>query len=184
MQQRVALWILGTFWTSPTVWIEAIAGLILIYLYLKKLYNRFHLWGFSFSLNHIIKSIFSPDGLSEHIQHSLSLIYLTTKQRFYLKSLLINLENKSNEFLLSFSPFNQMFSLENWLKDSFPDQFSFHPHSRDVKCYIKNLENITFEASSDPSTVIVISNTNIKNHVATSILHIHSCDKLIIKTIY
>ena len=43
MQQREALWILGTFQTSPTVKIEAIAGLIPIYLHLKKLYNRFHL---------------------------------------------------------------------------------------------------------------------------------------------
>ena len=37
MQQRAALWITGTFRTSPTEGIEAIAGLIPIILHLCKL---------------------------------------------------------------------------------------------------------------------------------------------------
>ena len=37
MQRKAALWILGAFRTSPTGGIEALAGLIPIHLYLKKL---------------------------------------------------------------------------------------------------------------------------------------------------
>ena len=37
MQRKAALWILGAFCTSSTGRIEALKGLIPIYLYLKKL---------------------------------------------------------------------------------------------------------------------------------------------------
>jgi len=37
MQRRVEIWILGTFYTSPTLGIKEIAGLILIYLDIQKL---------------------------------------------------------------------------------------------------------------------------------------------------
>ena len=40
MQHKAALWILGTFCTSPTGGIEALAGLIPIQLHLKKLVKR------------------------------------------------------------------------------------------------------------------------------------------------
>ena len=53
----MALWILGTFYISPTLDIEAIAGLIFIHLYLQKLNSRFHLRAHSLPLNHIIKLI-------------------------------------------------------------------------------------------------------------------------------
>jgi len=54
MQKRAALWITGIFHTLPTMGVEAITGLIPINLYLKKLYQRFHLQGFSLPSNHII----------------------------------------------------------------------------------------------------------------------------------
>jgi len=43
MQRRAALWITDAFHTLSTMGVEAIAGLILINLHLKKLYQRFHL---------------------------------------------------------------------------------------------------------------------------------------------
>jgi len=168
MQQRIVLWISGAFWTSSTVGIEAIASLIPIHLHLKKLYNRFHLQGFSLSSNHIIKSILSSDRSTEHIPHSLSLKYLTPIQRYHLKSPLINMKDRNNEFLSFFSSFNYEFYLGNWLTDTFLDCFSFYLHSWDIKSDIKNLDNIIFKASSDPSSTVVISDTSIKNHVATS----------------
>jgi len=39
-------------------------------------------------------------------------------------------------------------------------------------------------ALSNPSSKIVVSNTSIKNHVATSISHIHSFKKPVVKTIH
>ena len=71
MQQRAALWISSTFWISPTTRIEAISGLIPIHLYFKKLYTRFLSWGLVLSTNHIIKSILSSDGSTEHTSHTL-----------------------------------------------------------------------------------------------------------------
>jgi len=53
---------MGAFCTLPTDSIEAIAGLILIHLHLKKLYDRFLLKGFSLSPNHIIKSFITYDN--------------------------------------------------------------------------------------------------------------------------
>ena len=40
MQCKAALWILGAFRTSPTGGIKALAGLISIHLYLKKLVKQ------------------------------------------------------------------------------------------------------------------------------------------------
>ena len=69
MQQRAAFWISGTFQTSPIMGIEAILGLIPIYLQLKKLYGRFYLRNFSLLSNHIIKSIINTKGTNNYITH-------------------------------------------------------------------------------------------------------------------
>ena len=46
------------------------------------------------------------------------------------------------------------------------------------------LDDIILQASADSRSIIVISNTSIKNQVATSISHIHSHSSSIIKTIH
>jgi len=43
---------------------------------------------------------------------------------------------------------------------------------------------MVLEASLSNSTVIVVSDTNIKNDIATSILHVHIANQLLIKTLY
>ena len=121
MQQRAALWISGAFQTSPTTGIEAISSLIPIHLHLKKLYGRFLLRGSSLPPNHIISSTLSSDGLHEHNSHNISIDNLTPKQRFHLKSTLINVDNSHNELFPSFSVFNKEFIPGNHLIDSFSD---------------------------------------------------------------
>ena len=49
---------------------------------------------------------------------------------------------------------------------------------------MKNLEEVTFKAFSNPFSIIVVLDTSIKNQVATSISHIHSFNKLVIKTLH
>jgi len=49
---------------------------------------------------------------------------------------------------------------------------------------MKNLEEVMFKVSSNPFSTIVVSDASIKNQVATSISHIHSFNKHIIKTLY
>ena len=53
-----------------------------------------------------------------------------------------------------------------------------------IKAYICKLDNITFQASTDSKTVVVVSDTSIKNQVATSIAHIHTHNGPVIKMIY
>ena len=49
---------------------------------------------------------------------------------------------------------------------------------------MKNLKEVTFKVYSNPFSTIVVSDTSIKNQVATSILHIHSFNKPVVKTLY
>jgi len=184
MQQRAALWISGTFRILPIAGIKAISGLIPIYLYIKKIYSKFLLRGSTFPPNHLIKSILNLDGSSGHLSHILSLDHLTQKQRSYLTSLLVDMDNCLNEIHLSFSPFDKEFDPGNCLIDSFSDCFSFHLQFKNIKNHIKALNDITLKTSSDLASSIVISDTSIKNYVVMSISHIHLYNKLIIKTIH
>ena len=80
--------------------------------------------------------------------------------------------------------FNNEFKPESWLTDLFPDHFSFHSCLSCIKKHIKKLDEIVLRALSNPISTIVVSNANIKNHIATSISHIHSFNKPVIKTIH
>jgi len=182
MQCRAAIWITGTFHTSPMESIKAITGLIPIHLHLKKLYNRFLLRGFLLPLNHIIKLFTIHDNPQSLIKHRTSLIKLTSKQALHLKSPLANMDNRCNEFFSAFSPLDKEFSPGNHLCDSFPDRVSFYPRSQDVKVQIHKLNNVVITSSSDPSLCIIILDASIKNYIVTSILHIYSFNQLIIKT--
>ena len=184
MQWRATTWISGAFHTSPTLGIEAISRIIPIYLHLKKLYGRFLLQESSLLSNHIISSILSSNGSQDQICHNTFINLLTSKQRFCLKSLLIDVDNKHNEFFPSFSFFNEEFKPGNHLIDLFSDRFSFHSYSSNIKKHIEKLDNIAFRTSSNPFSTIIISNASIKNHIATSISHIHSFNKPVIKTIH
>jgi len=184
MQQRAAFWISGIFCTSLTAGIKAISGLVSIHLHLKKLYRRFLLRELSLLSNHIISSILSSDGLYIPNHHNISIDLLTPKQRLHLKSALIDVDNKHNKLIPSFSFFNKEFKLGNCLIDIFSDRFSFYLHSPNIKKHMEKLDNITFRASSNTYSPIIVSDASIKNHVITSISHIHSHNKPIIKTIH
>ena len=53
-----------------------------------------------------------------------------------------------------------------------------------IKSHLHNLNSITLQASLDLHSVIIISDTSIKNQVATLISHIHSHNSPVIKTIH
>ena len=164
--------------------IKAISGLIPIHLHLKKFYGKFHLKESSLLSNHIIKSIINTDRSNKHITYYLSLNNLTPKQKSHLNSPLIDMDNRYNKFLSSFSPFDEEFSLGKRLIDSLSDCFSFHSWTQDIENHLYNLDNIIINVSSDPHSSIVISNASIRNNIATSILHIHLHDKPVIKMIH
>ena len=98
------------------------------------------------------------------------------------------MDNRFNEVFPSFDPFNKEFASESWLIDIFSSWSSFHLSTKqsnnNFKTYICLLNNIALKSSSNPTYTLIVSDTSIKNHVATSILHIHIHNKPIIKTLY
>ena len=94
------------------------------------------------------------------------------------------MDNKHNKFFPSFSFLNKKFKLGNCLIDLFSDHFSFHSCSPNIKKHIKKLDNKVFRASFNPSSVIVVSDASIKNHVTMLISHIHFFNKPVVKTIH
>jgi len=184
MQWKAVLWISGAFCTSPTTGVKAISGLVPIHILLKKLYRRFLLRELILPSNHIISSILSSNSLNMPNCHNLSIDLLTPKQRLHMKSALVNMDNKCNKLIPSFSFFNQEFRPANHLIDLFSDRFSFHPHSSNIKKHMEELDNTTLRALFNTSSAIVILDTNIKNHVTTSISHIHSHNRPVTKTIH
>jgi len=92
------------------------------------------------------------------------------------------MDNRCNKFLPTFTLLDKKFSPGNHLCDNFPDCFSFYPHSHNIKDQLCKLDNIIILTSSDPLACTIISDMSIKNHIATSILHVHSFNQPIIKT--
>ena len=92
------------------------------------------------------------------------------------------------KFFLYFSLLIVNFHQEIDLLISFPNVFSFHSLNRNCKSSIKihlcKLEDITLQALSNLLTVVVVSDTSIKNHVTTSIAYVHIHSSLVIKTIH
>ena len=127
--------------------------------------------------------------LSDNVKsHVLLLERLISRQCNIIKSLIVYMDNRFNEVFLFFSPFNHKFSLGNRLINIFPSNFSFYPLNRknnnNTKSHLFKLNNLTLLASSDSWSVIVVIDTSIKSQVATSISHVHSHDRLVIKTIH
>jgi len=93
-------------------------------------------------------------------------------------------DNKCNKFSPSFYFLNEEFKPGNHLIDLFSDCFSFYSCSPNVKKHIEKLDDKVFRASSNLSSAIVVSDASIKNHITTLILHIHSFNKPVMKTIH
>jgi len=98
------------------------------------------------------------------------------------------MNNKFNEVISSFSSFHCEFSPGNRLIDIVPNHFLFHSLNRksndNIKSHLCKLDSIIFQALLDLHSVVVILDASIKNHIATSILHVHSHDSPVIKTIH
>ena len=147
MQKRAAIWITRAFCMSFTAGIEAIAGLIPIYLYMQKLYSYILLRAYLLPQNHIINSLLETRNPIVQESHQLLLNNLMFKQQSSIKGPIINMDNKLNEVFLSFSPFNSKFLLENRLIDIFLNCFSFHLSNRsnnqDIKSHLRSFNNIS-----------------------------------------
>ena len=186
MQRRVTIWILGAFKTFLLFSIKAIARLIPIKLYFQKLSRRSQLWAHSLPPNHLIWSLIDSSHSVSTTQHPTSLDSFTSHQQFLIKSYLVDINNRFNKIFPSFTSLHSGLSPGHRIIDNFSNCFVFNLHSKqkDNKACTHQLDNMVIEASSSPSTAIVVTNASIKNNVATLILHTHTHDNSITKTVH
>ena len=165
MQCKAALWILGAFCISPTGRIKALAGLIPIYLHFKKLVKRSCLRAATLPSQHALMSLLSAKHSKGTPPHPQSLALLNDTQCACLKGPLLDTEAS----LLNLTEcFNSLYAEATpgcRLLDSFPDCISFHPCNRsslrDCKSHLQSLDRLCLEASSSPSTLMVVTDASV-----------------------
>ena len=98
------------------------------------------------------------------------------------------MDNRFNEVFPSFNLFNKEFAPGYQLINVFSSHFSFYTSNKqsnkNLKVHIQSLDNITLYSSSDSSVALMVSDTIIKNYIATSIVHIYVYNKQVIKMLY
>ena len=98
------------------------------------------------------------------------------------------MDNRFNKVFSSFDSYNPEFSFSFRIINNFSSYFSFHffsKHNKDnLISHSHQLNNLTIVSSEDTSYTFVVTNTSIKNNIATFIIHIHIHNKPIVKTIH
>ena len=112
----------------------------------------------------------------------------TIKQQLKVKSSIVDANNRLNGVFNSFDSFNNEFSSGNKLIDIYSSHFTFHhsnrKNSNTRKIHLCHLHKIVFHTSINPKKAIIISDTSIKNQVATFITYVHTYEFSVIKTIH
>jgi len=186
IQRRAAIWILGTFKTSPSEGLKAIADLIPIKSYLQKLADRSQLCSAALPSNYLIRT-FIDDYSDTHAKLSpYSINSLTSYQKTITKGHLIDSNDKLYRVFPAFSPFHPEFNLGSKIVDLFPDHFSFNLASREKnnKKYSQQLDKMTLQLSSPPYTAIIVTDASIKKDITTSISHVYICNHPLTKTVH
>jgi len=186
MQRRAAIWILGTFKTSPLEGIEAIASIILIKYHIQKITKRSQLHLFKLPNNHILTNLLDDSTLQSNSTNLHTIVSLTNHQRLITKGHLIDLNTKSYGIFPAFSPLNPEFSPGHRIIDNFSNQFSFNLVNKNEKeinkIHAQELNEMVLCNSSLPNSALVITDASIKNDIAMSISYIHSANRPLIKT--
>jgi len=125
---------------------------------------------------------------SPTLTHPLLLSLLTRYQHDLIKGHLVDMDNQFNEVFSSFDPLNPEFKPDNRIINCFSNHFSFHLFSKSsdhlFKTQIQQLDNIAVESSNTLLIILVVTDTSIKNNIASSIVHIHVHNKLIVKILH
>ena len=188
MQRRAAIWILVAFKTSPLEGIEAITGIIPIRFHLQKIAKRSQIHPLKLPDNHILKYLMDDRPPRSNLTNSLNIGSLTNHQRSLTKGHLIDSSIKSYGIVPSFSPLDPEFSPGHHIIDNFSNCFAFNlvnkKEKETNKIRAQELDKMVLHNASLPNTALVITNTSIKNNIATSISHIHSANHPLIKTVH
>ena len=130
------------------------------------------------SKQHILNLLLDNQYSKKINPYHLSMNNLTSKQHQKIKSSIINTNNHLYKIFPFFDRLYKELLPRFQLVDNFSNHFSFYTvnyKDTEVKnAYIYTLDKIFDNLLSNPNTILVISDNNIKNNVVTSILHIHS----------
>ena len=188
MQRRAAIWILGAFKTSPSMGIEAIAGIILIKFHLQKIARRSEICPLKLSLSHLLRSLMDDSPFSSIMPNPHCVGSLTNCQRNLTKGHLINSFNKALGIFPSFSPLNPEFSSGLHITDEFSNCFCFNlvnkKEKEKYKTRAQELDDMVLSNSSSPQSALVITDASIKHNIATSISHVHIANHPLTKTVH
>ena len=98
------------------------------------------------------------------------------------------MNNRFNEVFSLFNPLNKEFSSSLHIIDIFSSHFSFHSYNKysnnNLKAHACQLNNMAITSLLNHSFALVITDTSIKNNIATSIAYIHIHNKPIIKILH
>ena len=168
--------------------IEALVGLIPIRFHLQKIVKRSFICPFNLPNNHILKNLLNNAPPSNKSYNSHNIGSLTNHQRFLIKEHLVNSSIKSYGIFSSFSSLDPEFFPGHRIINNFSNRFSFNlankKEKNQNKIHNQELDNIVLRCSFEPNTAFVITDTSIKNDIATSILYIHSANCSLIKTVH
>ena len=105
-----------------------------------------------------------------------------------IKGLVVDMDNRFNKVFHSFDPLNSEFTPGYRIIDSFSSHFSFHSFNKcnddSLLSCSQQLDNLAIISLDNLSHALIITDTSIKNNVATSIAHIHIHDKPVVKTLH
>ena len=188
MQRRAAIWILGAFKSSPLEGIEALAGLMPIKFHLQKISKRSLIRPSKLPTNHILNNLLNDDPPSTKSSISHNIGSLTNRQKSLFKGHLNDAHSKLLGIFPSFSPIDPEFSPRNCIVDSFSNRFSFNLTNKKVENHNKKrsqeLDEMVLHLSSDSKAALVVTDASIRNDIATSISHIHSYNRPLVKTVH
>ena len=185
MQRRAAIWILGAFKTSSLEGIEALAGLIPIKYYLQKLTKRLLIWPFKLLENYIIQQLMDESSPYPNSSNPYTIGSPTNRQRNITKGHIIDSKTKSYGIFSLFDPLHQEFTPGQCISDIFPDRFFFNLVDKKEMniTHAQELNNLVLSNTS-PSSAIIVTDTSIKDNIATSIAHIHQANFFLTKTVH
>jgi len=128
----------------------------------------------------------NDDPLKSKSHNSHNIGSLTDRQKFLTKGHLIDSSIKSYGIFPSFSPLDLEFSPGHRIIDNFSNHFSFNLANKKEKnqknTCSQELDEMVLCYSSDLYTALMITDASIKNDIATSISHIHSANRPLVKT--
>jgi len=171
---------------SPLFGIKTIAGLMPINLHLQKLGGRSQLHTYKLPPSHLIQLLINSRLNSDSGLNVVALDSLTNRQRSLVKDHLVDSANRVNECFPFFNPLNLEFYPSLRVIDNFSDHVSFNLFNKEKndKLCTQSLDEMVLESSSSLFITIIASDASIKNNVATSIAHVHTYNKPLIKTIH